>query len=911
MLAGVGSLSVCWKKRHRSSDGIATKDGMNEKHDSTLFRILTLLALINVAHPSRALAALTDGLIGYWKFDGHARDYSTNAYDMNLVGGVGSATGLLGQALSLTGDSGKYAIRPMDDALYDFGGGDFTVQAWANFTNVAGEQALVEKFTGTAGPGWTISKLADGSLIWYGDPNPGFGVPAGTFSATGTWYHVVVRRNGSVFDIRVNGGILATTTNAGAVSNADKPLMIGRRDGGQLLPVKGRIDEVAIWSRALTDTESTNLYQNGSGQAIPIQEADMAISVTGNTNSVQVGEPVTYTIAAQNAGPSNAVRVVVDDTLPAVLSYNAANSSSGWTLTNGLMRLEMGTLAAGASTTVTICAVATGSGNALVTNRVAVWGLSSDTNEADNADDCATLVTPAGYTLTPASQALELWLKADALTLNDSDQVDTWPDSSGWGRNATQTGAARPQFRANVVNGIPALSFDGSDDSMKVADNDVWAFGDFDFFIVLRIQTISTWHTRAWLAQDEGGGTTKKWIWSHDGAMQVWHINSPGVGSEVKTGANWAPSSTQFYVLELRKQGSNYLFAADGWSNGAFTCAISIPNANTPLTIGVGESSPPFSGDIAEVLLYSAALAERERQRTGYYLQRKYGLGGGSYVWGATQQMDVISGFGAPTPAVGTNRFPYGARILCEASNQVLGVGTQYVARWTLTGNDPASGASNTFALVLTNDATLAWLWLTNYWFAADVTNGTLDVANGWIEAGTNLTATATPWPYYHFAAWDGETNGSLINSNSITAPMTRARAIMAWCAANLATNDTPEWWLAAYGFTGRVWEVEAMDDQDQDGMTTWREYQADTSPTDKASVLAITGLARESGGWRVGWQGGAQATQYLLTRGALESTTDQWQTMLTNVPPTAAITNFLDSNALPSRLFYRIRVER
>ena len=47
------------------------------------------------------------------------------------------------------------------------------------------------------------------------------------------------------------------------------PLLLGARDGSQNFPLKGSADEVAIWSRALTDGEITTLYNGGAGTQVP------------------------------------------------------------------------------------------------------------------------------------------------------------------------------------------------------------------------------------------------------------------------------------------------------------------------------------------------------------------------------------------------------------------------------------------------------------------------------------------------------------------------------------------------------------------------------------------------------------------------------------------------------------------
>src|SRR5439155_17313853 len=61
---------------------------------------------------------------------------------------------------------------------------------------------------------------------------------------------------------------------------------------------------------------------------------------------------------------------------------------------------------------------------------------------------------------------LKLWLKADALALNNNDPVSTWTDSSGNGNSPTSSGTKRPTYKTNVLNGKPVVRFDGIDDHL-------------------------------------------------------------------------------------------------------------------------------------------------------------------------------------------------------------------------------------------------------------------------------------------------------------------------------------------------------------------------------------------------------------------------------------------------------------
>ena len=233
--------------------------------------VLAFLALMSIRQT--IAATLSDGLIGYWQFDGNGRDTSGGGRDLELVGGVGFAPGLLGSALDLHNNPVQYARRPSDDAVYDFVASDFSVQAWVNFKTFSDEQVLVEKYEGTDGPGWTSTvqpRTRGSSFHFWSDPYAVLYSPTQVMT-TGSWHHVLTRRKGSSFDIFHDGTHIASGSDSDAIPNTSFPLLIGTRNAadGRGFPVDGRIDEVAIWNRGLTDQEVARLYNGGSGMLIP------------------------------------------------------------------------------------------------------------------------------------------------------------------------------------------------------------------------------------------------------------------------------------------------------------------------------------------------------------------------------------------------------------------------------------------------------------------------------------------------------------------------------------------------------------------------------------------------------------------------------------------------------------------
>ncbi len=226
---------------------------------------LSLCLVVLLESPMTGLCGqLLNGLSAYYQFDGNGQDSSSNHLDLTLFGSPGFAPGLFGQALDLHHDLNQYAQRLTDDAAFDFATNDFTIQVWIYLYSFGSyEQTFIEKFAGQNGPGWTLS-------------SPSFfqffagGVTALNGNATVTtnvWHQLVVRRSGSSFDLLFDDVELTSGSSTAAISTTMNGLLIGKRNpsDGRDFAVNGRLDEVGIWNRGLTDAEVATLYHGGQG----------------------------------------------------------------------------------------------------------------------------------------------------------------------------------------------------------------------------------------------------------------------------------------------------------------------------------------------------------------------------------------------------------------------------------------------------------------------------------------------------------------------------------------------------------------------------------------------------------------------------------------------------------------------
>jgi uncharacterized repeat protein (TIGR01451 family) len=120
-----------------------------------------------------------------------------------------------------------------------------------------------------------------------------------------------------------------------------------------------------------------------------VAAADLAVTQTATPDPVLVGSPLTYAVTVSNAGPSAATGVTLTDALPAGVTLVSA--SPGCTGT-GPVTCALGSLASGASATVTLVVTPLAAGP--LTNTTSVAGAETDPAAANNTVTQATMVNP-------------------------------------------------------------------------------------------------------------------------------------------------------------------------------------------------------------------------------------------------------------------------------------------------------------------------------------------------------------------------------------------------------------------------------------------------------------------------------------------------------------------------------------
>jgi len=224
-----------------------------------------------------ATADLTNGLVAYYPFNGNANDASGNGYD-GVVYGATLDTDRFGQADSCYRFTGTTDwIRANVGPSYF--SSDFTFAVWVNFSDsgiypddylmiVSGDTWYIHCHG--LGPGYGSSLYQKVNFYQQPEPSDGSDRIGSMYSSnifeTNLWYHLAITRQGLSFSMFVNGVLSAQTVSTNQIQLFGSYLQFGNDFQNPYSSFHGKLDEIRIYSRALSATEIQALYNMGSGQ---------------------------------------------------------------------------------------------------------------------------------------------------------------------------------------------------------------------------------------------------------------------------------------------------------------------------------------------------------------------------------------------------------------------------------------------------------------------------------------------------------------------------------------------------------------------------------------------------------------------------------------------------------------------
>ena len=230
---------------------------------------------------------------------------------------------------------------------------------------------------------------------------------------------------------------------------------------------------------------------------------------------------------------------------------------------------------------------------------------------------------------------LQLWFKADAITgKSDGDALTSWADESGNGRNATMV--ANPTYETNEVNGQPVVRLNGSNQYGTIADF-VYTLTGLTVFAVVKNDDEGTGH--AYMGHYDAGAGQRSWYLARESTAndgQVQGVTSADGGSvNAKTYDGGHRPKTDWHIAALRFDADTLEVFINGLLQNSTKSTdgtvASLHNSTAALTIGAvlnsGAVLIPHDGDIAELIVFDAALSAANRALVEEYLSAKYAIG--------------------------------------------------------------------------------------------------------------------------------------------------------------------------------------------------------------------------------------------------------------------------------------------
>jgi uncharacterized repeat protein (TIGR01451 family) len=151
-------------------------------------------------------------------------------------------------------------------------------------------------------------------------------------------------------------------------------------------PGSGTVDNTA------NVTTSNDGSDHSSASTCVQALVDLAITKAGSPATQDLGQGnITWTIVVSNNGPSAATGVTIADPMPAGNTFVSATSTQGTCTGGAVLNCNIGTMAAGATVTITL--VTTPSAAGTQTNTVTVAGSRPETNTANNQATATVQVT--------------------------------------------------------------------------------------------------------------------------------------------------------------------------------------------------------------------------------------------------------------------------------------------------------------------------------------------------------------------------------------------------------------------------------------------------------------------------------------------------------------------------------------
>jgi hypothetical protein len=215
-------------------------------------------------------AELTDGLVGYWKFDENTGVTAVDSLAINncALTNIIWVPGKINSGIYFKGPSTTSVADPTFNINFNE---DFSVNAWYKLDDITHINYVIFGAYYNPNNYYMLLYRADtnGITLQYKIAGGLTSYITSTSSNNTNLNMITLTRSGNNIVIYINGVSKGTGTVSGTF-DANLNLTIGKlADGSTNNIMLGMIDEPGIWNRVLTPEEITELYNSGAGNSYP------------------------------------------------------------------------------------------------------------------------------------------------------------------------------------------------------------------------------------------------------------------------------------------------------------------------------------------------------------------------------------------------------------------------------------------------------------------------------------------------------------------------------------------------------------------------------------------------------------------------------------------------------------------
>lgn len=204
-----------------------------------------------------------------------------------------------------------------------------------------------------------------------------------------------------------------------------------------------------------------------------------------------------------------------------------------------------------------------------------------------------------------------IYLKPDTLGLSDTDPISTWVDQSGSGNDVTSTSTNRPLYRTGIINGLPVVRFDGSNDLLERVPGSFTLAQPFTAALVVRFASFPGFSVLF-----DSQVTTPCTVYTDAGNRLVLNATS-----DVTDGVR--STATTYTVVAVFNGASSKMYV-----NGGAAAVSGNPGSNglNGIRLGLSRSSgAALAADLGDVVVCNSALGLTDINSIGDQFATRYG----------------------------------------------------------------------------------------------------------------------------------------------------------------------------------------------------------------------------------------------------------------------------------------------